>query len=392
MLSKLADLTPEEGKQFNIPKIFEKETGLPPEVYFPLVMACMAKYDPLSADALFQSPQSFALRLDWFSNTILDKAKLLRFFGDLSADYAEFQGLVGRFDRGVSDFTIFRERPVFRLGDRFYPIDFGFLAAKSESALFWRAQKSLPPDQREKFHAFWGAMFERYMHRLLKQSVDGRINRYCESPRYANRDEEVCDGIMLCKGYAAVFLEFKGSMFRADAKWGGDVNVLERELRTKLVGEDRGDRKGVTQLANAISNVFGHQQSLIGADLGPITKIYPVLVTYDEIGDAWFLTSYLNEVFRKAFNRKKMRVTVTPLFCISGDQLEAFVHALNGAALSDILEARYEQDRSLKMPFCLPNNAALKGVRWAASATAVEGSEELLREARRLFPNLPPSE
>ena len=30
-----------------------------------------------------------------------------------------------------------------------------------------------------------------------------------ESPRYADRDEEVCDGIVLCKGYAAVFMEFK---------------------------------------------------------------------------------------------------------------------------------------------------------------------------------------
>jgi hypothetical protein len=229
-----------------------------------------------------------------------------------------------------------------RLGDCIYPIDFGFLAAKSESALFWRAQNSLPPDQRESFHAFWGATFEHNMHRLLKQSVDGQINRYYESPRYANRDEEVCDGIMVRKGYAAVFLEFKGSMFRADAKWGGNANVLERELWTKLVGEDGGDLKGVTQLANAISNVFGHQQSLIGLDLGSVTTVYPTLITYGEIGDAWFLTSYLNEIFRKALNKKKMRARITPLFCMSEDHLEAFAHALNGVALSDILQARYK--------------------------------------------------
>jgi hypothetical protein len=137
MLSKLTELTPGEGKQqFNIPKMFEEDTGLPPDIYFPLVMACMAKYSPLSADALFQSSQSFALRFDWFSNTTLDTGKLERFFGDLSADYAEFQRLLGLFDRGVSDFTIFRERPIVRLVDCFYPIDFGFLAAKSESALF----------------------------------------------------------------------------------------------------------------------------------------------------------------------------------------------------------------------------------------------------------------
>lgn len=389
MLSKLSDLVPKEGKQFNIPKMFEERTGLPPEIYFPLVMACMAKYSPITFDALFQTFQSFALRLDWFGNTVLDEAKLLCFFGDLSADYAEFKRLLGLFDRGVSDFTIFRERPILRLGDCYYPIDFGFLAAKSESALFWRAQNSLPEDQRKNFHAFWGAMFERYMHRLLKQSVDGQINRYYESPRYSNRDEEVCDGIMVCKGYAAVFLEFKGSMFRADAKWSGNSNILERELRTKLVGEDGGDRKGVTQLANAISNVFEHRQSLIGLDLGSVTTVYSMLVTYDEIGGSWFLTSYLNEIFRKTINKKTMHARVTPLFCASGDHLEAFAHALNRVALSEILQARYRQEPSLKMPFWLPSNAALKGVTWAASATAAEGSEELLREARRLFPNVP---
>lgn len=124
-------------------------------------------------------------------------------------------------------------------------------------------------------------------------------------------------------------------------------------------------------------------------DLGSITTVYPMLVTYDEIGGSWFLTSYLNEIFRKTFNRKSMRARITPLFCVSGDQLEAFAHALNGVALSDILQARYRQDTSLKMPFWLPNNAALKGVTWAASATAAEGSRELLREARRLFPNVP---
>ena len=59
-------------------------------------------------------------------------------------------------------------------------------------------------------------------------------------------------------------------------------------------------------------------------------------------GTAWFLTSYLNEVFRKALNTKKMRARITPLFCMSGDHLEAFAHALNGVALSDILQVRYK--------------------------------------------------
>jgi hypothetical protein len=165
---------------------------------------------------------------------------------------------------------------------------------------------------------------------------------------------------MLCKGHSAVFVEFKGSLFRADAKWAGDVALLEHEIRTKLVEKESGDPKGVLQLANAISSVFERQRGLIGPNLGSVTKVYPLLVTYDEIGDAWYLMSYLNEALQTALNKRKMRVTVTPLFCMSADQFEALAGALNSVALSDILQARYKQERSLEMPFWLPNNAALK--------------------------------
>jgi hypothetical protein len=386
MLANLRNLIPPEGKQFDIPHMFEQTTGLPPSIYFPLVMAIMSKYAKPNIE-LFQSPGDFGVRLEWFSRTSVHETKLQRFFVDLSGDYSDFKQLLGQFDKGVSDFTVFRERPVLRLKEAFYPIDFAFLAAKSESAFFWRAQSSLPSGQRETFHAFWGAIFERYMHRLLKQSVDGSINRYYESPKYADREnEEVCDGIILCKG-CAVLIEFKGSMFRADAKWGTDFTLLEREIRIKLVGEEGGSRKGVTQLATAISNVFGPQQRPVDINLKSISKVYSVLVTYDDIGDAWFLASYLNEAFKKAINRKKMSATVTPMFCMSGDHFEALASTLSNVALSDILEARYKQERELKMPFWLPNNPALKGLKLVPPATIEEGFEELKREASRLFPN-----
>jgi hypothetical protein len=384
MLGKLAELMPEDGKQFDVPKMFEKATGIAPDIYFPLVMACMTKYLEYGQE---QMPQQldFVLRFDWFNNTNLKEEQLQLFFDDLSADYAEYQKLLKRFDRGVSDFTIFRERPIVRIDGGYLPVDFGFLASKAESAFFWRAQSSLPSAEKESFHAFWGTIFERYMHRLLKRAAS-TVNQYFESPYYADRrDEQVCDGIILCKGYA-VFIELKGSLFRADAKWAGDATLLAREIRTKLVGEDGGDRKGVTQLASAISSVFEHKRPVAGVDLSKVTKVYPVLVTYDEIGDAWFLASYLNEEFKNAVNRKKMGVTVTPAFCISADQLERLCGVFQSVALSDILDGRYKQDKSLEMPFGLPNNPALKG-RQLVSGTLEEGSDELLREAARLFPN-----
>ncbi|MGD0076097.1 MAG: hypothetical protein ABSD31_17410 [Candidatus Binataceae bacterium] len=365
--------------------MFEETVGLPPEIYFPLVFACMAKYQTLSAENFYRSPNDFALRLDWFGQTRLGREKLERFFGDVAGDYEQFTQLLAQFNKGVNDFTAFRERPILRLGDCFYPMDFGFLAAKSETAFFWRVHNSLSAPQRDDFHTFWGRLFERYMHRLMKLSIDRQVNCYYESPRYADREnDEACDGIMVCKGHVAVVMEFKGSVFTANAKYGDDPKTLEQEIGKKLIGQEGGDRKGVKQLAHAISSLFQQGRQLRDMDLSSITTVYPLLVTRDEIGSTWYLTSYLNEVFKKAVNKKKIRATVTPLFCVCVDDFEAFAGVLKTVALSDILKARYRQDKTLRLPFLLPNNEALSGIR-NPSPTVEEASTELERQARRLF-------
>ena len=390
VLSKLNELLPQEGKRFDLVRMFEETVGLRPDVYFPLVFACMAKYQPLTADDFYRSPQSFALRRDWFSQTKLENAHLERLVADISGDYAEFQGLLARYDKGVNDFTIFRERPLVRLGDSIYPLDFGFLAAKAESAFFWRAHNSLPSSERDDFHAFWGHVFERYMHRLMRNVCTSPVNQYCESPRYADGDQgEACDGIVLCKGHIAVVAEYEGSVFTAEAKYAGDLAALQGEIEKKLIGRPDRDRKGVHQLANAISSLFakGTHRTLRDVDLPTITKVFPLLITRDEIGSTWYLASYLNKVFRKAVNRNAIRPIVSPVFSMSVDHFEAFAGALRTVSLSDILEARYRQDRELQMPFLLPNNEALKGTGFAAAPTIEEAGQELTSYARRLFEN-----
>jgi hypothetical protein len=113
--------------------------------------------------------------------------------------------------------------------------------------------------------------------------------------------------------------------------------------------------------------------------------VYPLIITRDEIGSTFYLTSYLNEAFKKALDRRSTDVTVTPLFCMSIDHLEAFAGALSKVPLSDILHARYRQDSKLQMPFLLPNNKALARVPFGSSPTIDEASGELASYARQLF-------
>ncbi len=269
-LSKLKELAPRDGRQFDISKMFEATVGLLPEIYFPLVFGCMTKYQPLNAEHFFRSPKDFALHIDWFNQTRLDGETLNRFFRDVSADYAEFKQILTRLDRGVSDFSVFRERPMVRLGDLLYPVDFGFLAAKAETAFFWRAHNALLPKERDQFHSFWGEIFEHYMHRLLERSVDGEINRYYKSPKYRDRqNEEAWDGVMICQGHVAVVMEFKGSVFTANAKYGGDLEALKDEIDKKLIGQkgrrpERREATGVWDLERLPAGALfaGHRHFL----------------------------------------------------------------------------------------------------------------------------------
>jgi hypothetical protein len=76
-------------------------------------------------------------------------------------------------------------------------------------------------------------------------------------------------------------------VFSANAKYGNDLGALKEEIDKKLIGQEGGDRKGVRQLAHGISNVFQHGQSLQGVDPSTITKVYPLLITRDEIGSTF---------------------------------------------------------------------------------------------------------
>ncbi len=392
VLSKLAEILPNEGKGFDLRKLFEEIVGISPSIYFPLVFASMAKYLRLTADDFYNSPQSFALHRDWFSLTKLGGTQLDRVFGDISGDYVAFQGLLEKYDKGVNDFTAFRDCPLVKLDDAYYPLDFGFLAAKSESAFFWRAHNSLPSSERDDFHTFWGHVFENYMHRLMKSACNSSQNRYYDSPHYADReDEEACDGLILCQDRTAVVIEYKGSAFTADAKYGGNVSALEAEIHKKLIGQQNRDRKGVYQLSNAVESLFakGSPRVLREVDLSKVTKVFPLLITRDEIGSTWYLTSYLNETFRNAVNKKTIRATVTPLFSMSVDHFEILTGTLKQIPLADILHKRYLQDKTLQMPFLLPNNEALSQAAVSHAPTIDEAGEELIRYARQLFENPP---
>ena len=350
----------------DVPSLFEESSGLPLETYHALLFGSLARFTKLDRIKELKNPIDFAVSEDWFRNTIVPAEHLNRFFEYVAADSIEFAQIVNRQNPQANDFRIFRDKPLLRDGKNFYPIDLSLLAEKFESGPFWRVNASLSPQSREKLHNFWGTVFEAYLNWLMSSSVDGKVNKFYPNPRYAGKpDEQVCDAIVV-SGRTAVLIEAKGSTFTVAAKYGGDPGVLDAELTEKLVGTAK-KRKGVHQLADAVRRLCSRNatEKIEGLDLYDVTTAFPLIITRDDLGSAFHMNAYLNFHFQQLTKDSRFGRSVTPLFCMSADDLEKLSPFLNDTSLATVLSSRYKADPGLNFSFWTTDNATLirKGAR-----------------------------
>jgi hypothetical protein len=169
----------------------------------------------------------------------------------------------------------------------------------------------------------------------------------------------VCDALLIC-GDSAVLVESKGATFTAEAKYGTNPAKLRAEIDEKFVETD-GHRKGVGQLANRIEQVFSRTRPrrIEGVDVSRVVKVYPVLISRDDIGAALVINAYLASRFRDMFHRKSVSVTVTPPFSLSAQDIEMICGYFRDASFSDLLEARYRSETSLLSSFWLVDNPTI---------------------------------
>ncbi len=351
---------------FDLRRLFAQFTGFEAEEYFGLLFCVLTTCLQLTLDNLLKSPDSFGIDSGFLTESKFSREEIDRFLRDISASIGVYREELQKLNRGPYDFTCFKNHPLVLLGGKAYPIDLNFLGARCESALYWKVLDGLSGKDREKFQAFWGDLFQQYLNWLLKESVDGKLNKFFPAPKFMGTEEEVCDGLILC-GNKAVVMEYKGGLFAAHAKYDGAPEVLMADLEKKFVGTEI-KRKGVQQLVQAVENLFsGSGRTIADIDTSRITKVYPVIVIHDDIGGAWFLNAYLNTRFKALLNRRSARysnktgskVTVTPLFCISADHLEVIAERLRTNALSEILEMRYRGEKALNLPFLMVENPSL---------------------------------
>jgi hypothetical protein len=354
IVHEIAPARAQESVYFDIAQLFETASGLPLRTYEALSLAIMPRVLRSPVDALTHSPD-YGVHVNFFEQTQLSTDQRDAFFRLLARTPEEFRSRLAGRVTSLSDFTVFKETPFLRTDDRLVPIDITACMEKFEATVFWTILRFLPQERKERFTSFWASVFEDYVDWLLSNSVDQSLNRFYPSPRYADGGrEEVCDGILIAET-TAVFIECKGGFIRGDAKYGGDPGKLKAEIEKKYVTP-----KGVYQVAKSIAAAMNRASfhPIEGLDLSRVTTIMPVLITRDDIGDGFFVNTYLNARFQDAKREMGLSKAIAPVYCtqlvcMSVDVVEKLTPYLIDTRLPEILSDRMMSDRDLRAPFFL---------------------------------------
>jgi hypothetical protein len=375
------------GGSAAVRETFEKKIGVSLREYFALSFATLGRYFDLDLTKYQADPARFVLSEGWFKTTAVSQNVVATFLAEVSAPIDDFAKDLHEQRQPTCDFTCFRSKPILRDGQNYLLIDPLFLAEKAESGVFWSINNALPNAKRPHWHEDWGAAFEAYVNWLIAESADGALNRIFPNPIFSDNGGEVCDAFILC-GDSLLFVESKGVTFTASAKYGIDPARIRTEIEEKLVQNKEGGR-GIGQLAARITEVFNcnHPRNVKDLDISKVKKVFPVLITRDDIGAALLVNAYLASRFRDLFNRGSVSVTVTTPHCLSAQDLEMICGYLGELRFADLLDERYRNDRGLQSSFGVTDNEIMDRAGGRECKAFSEASRAYFREmAETLFP------
>jgi len=250
-------------------------------------------------------------------------------------------------------FLPFRKYPIVHLDQGIYfCIDFYFLLEKIASGIFWTINEYLQSGQRERFHLFWGMLFEGYITMLIKESLNSEKGNFYSRPRYQKTKNEIADGILIL-GEDMVLFEFKFSILSQEAKFENSIDSLIEEIKAKFERNKRGEWKGYGQLANNINKLFSKSSQFAcnEIDKEKIKGVFPVLIVYEDVLQTPFTNYYFNRNFQKILNRASLmdNIEIYPLTLMTIEDFEKSLPFLMN--LPGLIKKRILFDPSLDFSF-----------------------------------------
>ena len=359
MLQKTLPLLAKSQPFFDIPNLFKMQTRLELTDFQVLQFMTMTSFIREVARTRVTSP--IDLPETWFSTTDFGADAIKDYLSYICASPDELKHQVTQ-QREPSDFTAFRETPLLRLDGRLILLDFNFLCEKAESGPFWAARRQIPEAESNVYFSFWGNLFERYISTILQLGAAPKFNKVIPDPRFPDGDQFTDCAVL--SGDALLMVETKTSTISAKAKYGGDLGYLERTLRRNFV-EDGKSPKALRQIVSGLRKLFKDGLKLPDIQANKINRIFPVLVTRDEVGSTVGINVFLNEIFQELMHAEGMKISqsVAPLTCLSVEDLERVSPRGKDIGLDKVFEGycrACRRDSAKLKPFMLTPNDVLK--------------------------------
>lgn len=279
---------------------------------------------------------------DWFEflSHILNGYAILNKSGnkasiiDVLKEHIAFRSFLNELSINVQEFTIkedflsLREKPVFKMSDdRYAFLNFNFLIDKLFQSIQFDFAKLLQEqrivmnfgDFKSKYYS--KEFSERYfLYQLLEYLIGNRKLVKLNGDQIAKEMKEEGPDYYIRFGSKVFLIEFKDVLLAAKAKMSYDFSQLREDIFKKLVENEKGKPKGVSQLCNFIKKLDKGGFSIDRFDATQV-RIYPIMIVTDSAYNSFGINWQLNIEFKKLLNDEQKIGHVNDLIVIHLDTL-----------------------------------------------------------------------
>lgn len=316
-------LDPHEGlhddpNYVDLRALFEEATGLSLEAYIVVTVALIARMQSITIDNAHES--SAIVNHDYFSVFPVSVRRL--FFQLTGVDHLRFQDLA-RSDSPVGELRPFKllaveQSPLVHFGDSSVCLSTKYLERRLTTGLYHILLNARSGNEhasfRLKLQRYIGAVFESYIVRSLARMQEilsakagwhpkerrgrGPVWFVTESelrsalPRQSRNSTSVCDAILVV-GRDAFFIECKARVISSEARSGRDPDMLFEKLSEITV-------KGSRQIDSTITHFFAGDFSPLGLESSRIQRVFPIVVSMDELPISPEVRSWIDEELQSA--------------------------------------------------------------------------------------------
>ncbi len=328
----------------NLPDLFERLTGIPPDLASVAMFGALAKTKTDDPKVLL-TVDTFLEPLNLSPDEERAVFALFAARADTLREQLMIDGL-GADDLRVFDPLPLGETPVVVHDGEAYCPSVAFLHRKMTRGLFHIFLNRFEDRKASKeFLDYMGPVFEDYIDTLLRRVFPKESGRYIgpdflDSPALAGSKK--CDGVIVYEG-SVVLIEAKATLLPLSVWTAGDVDALSGKI-DDIVGDS------AEQFAGTIRLIEEGKLKQVGADPSNIEHYLPLVVTLETMPNDFMVYQLVEQRMRQQVvleDRKAKSVQWADV----GDAESLETLLAGGSSLHDILMARLDDRSYREEPF-----------------------------------------